>query len=120
MSETPTRELDELRRLGEELRRVFADERRAIAALDHPALERVADDKRRLVAALSLSGVRTKKSPEARALFAAIRVEARATAELAAAATEAVRALLGYEAGVGYDRRARRVTADHTRTLTAL
>ena len=49
-------------------------------------------------------------APALRALFAALRVEAHANALLASAATEAVRALLGYETTGGYDRAARRTT----------
>jgi hypothetical protein len=112
-------QLDALRRMGEELRQLFAEERRAIANLDHDTLERVAKDKTKLVGLLTAAV--PEKSPEVRALFHAIRVEARANAELAAAATAAVRTLLGYEqTGASYDRRARKLTADPTRNLTAL
>lgn len=112
--------LDELRRVGEELRQVFADERRAIAALDHVRLEQLAAAKRAL--ATRLGELRAPAfatgSPAVRDLFAAIGVEARATAMLAATANDAVRALLGYEPGAAaYDRRARRVTPTTTRIL---
>jgi len=53
-------------------------------------------------------------------LFEAIRVEARATAMLAAAATQAVRAMLGYEPAAGYDKKARQLPTGPTRVLTAL
>jgi hypothetical protein len=89
-------ELAELRRVGEELRAVFVEERRAIAALDHARLEQIAEHKR--VLAERLADLRdpalASGSPAVRELFAAIRLEARETAKLAAAASEAVRALL--------------------------
>jgi hypothetical protein len=122
-TETSDAELDalnQLRLLGEELRGVFAEERRAIAALDHAKLEQLAAHKQRLAEALS--AFRTlDKSPVARDLFAAIRVEARATAMLAATAAEAVRTMLGYETTGGYGRGGRRTTSIPTgRTLVAL
>jgi hypothetical protein len=49
-------------------------------------------------------------------VLTAIRVEARATAMLAATANQAVRALLGYEPA-GYDRRAKRISQSPTRIL---
>ena len=102
-------QLDELRTLGEELRQVLADERAAIVALDHERLELLAHRKRMLADQLHHLDLAGSGSPVVRALFAAIRIEARATAMLAATATDAVRKLLGYETG-GYDRRAKRVT----------
>jgi hypothetical protein len=80
-------ELDELRLLGEELRVVFASERTAISKLDH-----------------------VTQHPEARALFEAVRLEARATALLAATASNLVNTMLGRETS-GYDRKARGVTS---------
>ena len=112
------RELDELRRLGEELRQAFADERRAISELDHQRLEQLATVKRTL--AVRLSAFQPTANPELRTLFDAIRTEARATAILAAAATQAVRAMLGYEPAAGYDRKARQLPTGPTRILTAL
>jgi hypothetical protein len=38
---------------------------------------------------------------------------------LAAAATQAVRAMLGYEPAAGYDKKARQLTTGPTRILTA-
>lgn len=112
--------LDRLRLLGEELRRTFAEERRAIASLDHAALERLNDEKRAITQ--QLSEVRGQLPATVGAvvhdLFLALRVEANATAMLAATASEAVRALLGYETSGGYDRRARRdTTTGPTRVL---
>jgi hypothetical protein len=122
----------ELLELGEELRTVFTDERRAIAALDHARLEQLAGRKPehagRLAALAAAAAAETAAAeaagdpagdPATRALFAALRVEAHATALLAAAAAEAVRALLGYETTGGYDRRARPLTAAHARILAA-
>lgn len=120
MTDTELEDLNRLRLLGEELRRLFADERRAIVTLDHARLEQLAADKQRLAEALS--AFRTlERMPAVRDLFAAIRVEARATAMLAATAAEAVRTMLGYENTGGYDRRARRTANIPTgRTLVAL
>jgi hypothetical protein len=100
---------DQLRRVGEELRAVFAAERNAIATLDHEALSKVYVDKQRLVD--ELAQLRTDKPDrELRALFEALRVEAHATALLANHANHAVNALLGREPS-GYDRRANRTMA---------
>jgi regulator of extracellular matrix RemA (YlzA/DUF370 family) len=101
--------VDELRQLGEELRALFGHERRAIAKLDHVQLAQLATMKRTV--ADRLAEVR-RAAPaslprELRDLFAAIQAEARANQMLANTAAEAVRALLGYEAPNGYDRRAR-------------
>jgi len=57
--------------------------------------------------------------PVLRALFAALRVEAHANAMLATAATEAVRAMLGYESTGGYDRAARRTTTQSLQMIRA-
>ncbi|NVB79786.1 MAG: hypothetical protein HOV81_15425 [Kofleriaceae bacterium] len=110
--------LADLTRTGEELRVVFADERAAISKLDHAKLEEVALRKQDLAA--RLEKLRTQVSlqdPLVRDLFAAIRVEARATALLAATATQAVRALLGYAPANAYDRRARQTTSSPGRIL---
>ncbi|MGN6105649.1 MAG: hypothetical protein ACTHU0_11135 [Kofleriaceae bacterium] len=114
------RALNELRIAGEELRRLFAEERAAIAALDHGALERLAAQKLEVARTLAELRDQVTDSPVLRALFASIRVEARATSVLAAAATESVRALLGYDQGTGgYDRRARQVTTQSSRLLVS-
>src|SRR5262245_34827385 len=110
-------ELDELRRLGEELRQAFAEERVAISELDHERLEELAGTKRAL--AERLATYKPTTCPTLRALFEAIRIEARATAMLAATATQAVRAMLGYEPAAGYDKRARQLSNGPTRILTA-
>lgn len=104
--------LDELRRIGEELRQAFADERRAISSLDHERLVALASHKEQLASQLSLlrEPALATGSPAVRDLFAAIRVEAQATAILATTAVEAVRSMLGYETGGSYDRRAKRIT----------
>lgn len=104
-----TRELDELRLLGEELRVVFASERTAISALDHAALATLADTKSRLATRLAALAPLATANPEARALFEAVRLEAQATALLAATASNLVNTMLGRETH-GYDRRARGVT----------
>jgi hypothetical protein len=114
-----TDSLDELRRIAEELRTVFASERAAIATLDHGQLETLAQTKRELATRLgALRDAGLETSPAVRDLFAAIRVEARATAMLAQTANQAVRALLGYETG-GYDRRGGRITQGPSRILAA-
>jgi hypothetical protein len=104
--------LSDLRELGEELRATFAEERRAIGALDHAKLTYLAVHKQHLAERL---GEARSTAPEAesavlRQLFTALRVEAQANALLATVANEAVRAMLGYEPHVGYDRSARRTT----------
>jgi hypothetical protein len=109
---SPERWLEQLRELGEELRATFAEERRAIGALDHARLTYLAVHKQHL--AERLAEARTTApvvdAPVVRALFSALRVEAHANAMLATAATEAVRAMLGYQTTGGYDRSARRTT----------
>lgn len=110
--------LGDLRRTGEELRVVFAEERTAISALDHAKLEEIALRKQDIAA--RLEKLRTQVSlqdPLIRDLFEAIRIEARATALLAATATQAVRALLGYAPANAYDRRARQQTSTPGRIL---
>jgi parvulin-like peptidyl-prolyl isomerase len=112
--------LDELRRTGEELRALFADERRAISSLDHAKLEELATAK--LEIAQRLEKLRTSldaTDPLVRDLFIAIRTEARATAILAQAATQAVRSILGYTPANAYDRRARQQTSGPGRVLAA-
>jgi hypothetical protein len=103
-------ELDELRLLGEELRVVFASERTAISTLDHDALTMLAETKSRLAIRLAELAPLASTNPEARALFEAVRLEAQATALLAATASNLVNTMLGRETN-GYDRRARGVTS---------
>ena len=113
--------LDNLRELGEELRETFAEERRAIGALDHARLTYLAVHKQHLAERLgeARDAAPVSDLPAMRALFAALRVEAHANALLASAATEAVRAMLGYESGPGYDRRARPTTVQPLLTIRA-
>ena len=110
-----TTPLDDLRRLGEQLRQAFADERLAIAKLDHVRLAGLADTKRELV--VRLSSLPRVESTEARELLSLLRVEARATAMLASTANTAVRLVLGYEPAPSYDRRARQVSTGPSRIL---
>ena len=111
---------DQLRRLGEELRGVFADERTAIGKLDHEALAFLAERKRQLADAIGQVPVPAVRSPELKALFEAIRTEAHANALLARTATDAVRALLGIETTpAGYDRRAHATTTSRVPRLLA-
>jgi hypothetical protein len=113
--------LDGLRELGEELRATFAEERRAIGALDHARLTYLAVHKQHLAERLAeaRTAAPAAEAPMLRQLFAALRVEAHANAMLAGAATEAVRALLGYESSGGYDRSARRTTTQPMQLLRA-
>lgn len=101
-------QLDQLRQLGEELRSVFAAERRAISTLDHEQLTLLAEQKSRIATALAELVPHVSDNPEAKALFTAIRNEAHATAMLAATATSLVNVRLGRETH-GYDRRANRM-----------
>lgn len=108
----------ELCRTGEELRVVFAEERRAISTLDHGKLEELANAK--IAIARKLDALRAKvdtQDPAVRDLFTAIRSEAQATALLASAATQAVRQMLGYQPANAYDRRARQYTSGPGRVL---
>jgi hypothetical protein len=113
--------LDGLRELGEELRATFAEERRAIGALDHARLTYLAVHKQHLADRLAEARATAPgiNAPMLRELFSALRVEAHANALLAKAATEAVRAMLGYESTGGYDRAARRTTTQPLRMLRA-
>ena len=113
--------LDGLRELGEELRATFAEERRAIGALDHARLTYLAVHKQHLAERLAeaRNAAPAAEAPMLRQLFAALRVEAHANAMLASAATDAVRALLGYESTGGYDRAARRITTHPMQLLRA-
>ncbi len=102
-------QLDELRLFGHELRAVFTAERHAIATLDHEQLLVLAESKQRVAARLAELQPLITKNGEARMLFEAIRVEARATALLAAMAMNVVQSMLGTEP-TGYDRRANRTS----------
>ena len=99
----------ELRQVGEELRQAFADERRAICSLDSARLAELALHKEQLATKLAelREGALGTGSLSVKELFDAIRIEARATAMLAATAAEAVRAMLGYQTSGAYDRRAK-------------
>lgn len=113
--------LDELRRIGEELRQAFADERRAISSLDHGRLVVLAAHKEQLASQLSVlrEPALATGSAAVKDLFAAIRVEAQATAILATSAVEAVRLMLGYQSTGGYDRRAHRTSSVIPRLLVS-
>lgn len=110
-----------LRELGEELRETFAEERRAIGALDHARLTYLAVHKQHLAERLAeaRAAAPAGDAPMLRQLFAALRVEAHANAMLATAATEAVRAMLGHESTGGYDRAARRTSTQPMRMILA-
>ena len=113
--------LHELRQVGEELRQVFVDERRAISSLDSVRLEQLATHKE--LRASKLAELRgpalATGSTAVKDLFVAIRIEAQATAILAATAAQAVRGMLGYETSAGYDRRARQSITVAPRLTTA-
>jgi hypothetical protein len=113
--------LSDLRELGEELRATFADERRAIGALDHAKLTYLAVHKQHLADRLAeaRNAAPQAESPVLRQLFTALRAEAHANALLATVANEAVRALLGYESSDAYSRSARRTTTQPIRNLLA-
>lgn len=118
---THERWLEQLRELGEELRATFAEERRAIGALDHARLTYLAVHKQHLAEQLAQArdAAPVVDAPVVRELFTALRAEAQANALLATVATEAVRALLGYQSTGGYDRAARRTTTPPLRTILA-
>jgi hypothetical protein len=104
--------------LGAELSRAFADERSAIATLDHERITALHEAKTALVRELAELLPIAQRDPELRRVFALLRTEAHATAMLAAAAGAGVRALLGYETTSRYDRRARQITEGPSRVLT--
>lgn len=114
-------DLVRLRELGEELRALFADERKAIATLDHAHLTYLAEQKQRVAAALGELHARMTPvdAPELKLLLEAVRIEAGANAILAAAAGDAVRALLGYEPAAGYNRRAKPISSHPLRLLAS-
>src|SRR5688572_3664203 len=92
---------DRIRELATALRGCFAAERVAIARLDGKALVELAAAKQQLgdrlaaaVADAALTATTVGADPELRELLSAVRVEARATALLAGAASGGVRALL--------------------------
>jgi hypothetical protein len=119
---TDTQRIETLRSLGEELRATLAEERKAIARLDHERLEWLAEQKRRVAQQLAdaRTGAPLPMSPDLKNLFEALRVEVRATAMLARTAAEAVRGLLGVESTGGYDRYAKKTsTTGPVRILTA-
>jgi hypothetical protein len=105
--------LDEV---GQELCALFAEERAAIAALDYARIEALVPKKHELAARLARVA---EHAPQASEMIERIRIEAQATAMLAATAADAVRALLGYSAN-GYDRRARQTTSSSTRVVVAI
>jgi len=113
--------LSDLRELGEELRETFAEERRAIGALDHAKLTYLAVHKQHLAGRLAeaRNAAPQAESPVLRQLFTALRAEAHANALLATVANEAVRALLGYESSDAYSRSARRTSTQPIRNLLA-
>jgi len=119
MTDLETQWLSNLRDLGEELRAAFAEERHAISSLDYARLSYLASHKQQLAERLALARdtAPAVNAPLLKELFAALRVEAQANVLLANIATEAVRALLGYESTGGYDRAARRTTHSPLRIL---
>lgn len=102
-----------------ELCALLADERRAIAALDHARLETIAPAKLALAERLGALRPADSRDPDDHAWLARVRAEAHATALLAVTAADAVRVLLGYDTR-GYDRRAQPTTSGSTRVLAAL
>lgn len=111
--------LEQLRELGEELQAMFAEERRAIGALDHARLTYLAVHKQHLAERLAEARATAPvvDAPAMRELFTALRSEAQANAMLARVANDAVRAMLGYETSDGYDRAARRTSTIPMRML---
>lgn len=101
---------EQLETVAEELCAVFAEERRAIAALDHSRIEELAVRKQALAGELAAL-CKADGTPAIRPFVERVRIEASATALLASTASNAIRAALGQESN-GYDRRAR-VTTSH-------
>lgn len=112
--------LDEIRLVAEELRAAFADERRAITALDGPRLEWLAEHKARGCARLEALIKSAPPDPALRVILTAVRAEAQTNAALARIAAEAVRGMLGQSPlTTTYDRRARTSTAPASVRLLA-
>lgn len=99
---------EQLETVAEALCAVFAEERRAIAALDHSRIGELAARKQALAGELSAL-CKTAGTSAVRPLVERVRIEASATALLASTASNAIRAALGQETS-GYDRRARMTT----------
>ena len=111
---------DDIQRLGAELRATFAAEREAITTLDHARLEQIAVTKRDLAARLRQAVAAATPDPASRELFAALRIEAHATAVLAVVATTAVHAMLGNDvAEQHYEHQARRINHGSSKIVTA-
>jgi hypothetical protein len=100
---------EQLETVAEELCAVFAEERHAIASLDHIRIEELAARKHALAGELAAL-CKADGSSRVRPLVERVRIEASATALLASTASAAIRAALGQEAA-GYDRRARITTS---------
>jgi hypothetical protein len=100
---------DQLETVADELCAVFAEERHAIAALDHTRIDELAVCKHALAGELAAL-CKADGTSRVRQFIERIRVEASATALLASTATSAIRAALGQESA-GYDRRARIMTS---------
>jgi hypothetical protein len=96
---------DQLETVTDELCAVFAEERNAIARLDHACIEELAARKQALAGELAAL-CKADGTSRVRPLVERVRIEASATALLAATASSAIRAVLGQETS-GYDRRAR-------------
>jgi hypothetical protein len=100
---------EQIETLADELCAVFAEERHAIAALDHTRIDELAARKHALAGELAAL-CKADGTPTVRPIIERIRIEASATALLASTASAAIRAALGQEAA-GYDRRARITTS---------
>ena len=96
---------EQLESVTDELCAVFAEERQAIATLDHARIEELAARKHTLAGELAAL-CKADGTSRVRPLVERVRIEASATALLASTASNAIRAALGQESN-GYDRRAR-------------
>jgi hypothetical protein len=99
---------EQLESVTDELCAVFAEERQAIATLDHVRIVELAG--KRVLACGELAALcKADGTSRVRPLVERVRIEASATALLASTASSAIRAALGQESS-GYDRRARITT----------
>jgi hypothetical protein len=114
-----TQALDELRLLIDELRASFAEQRRAISQLAGDRVSWLVSHQSqicsRIESLLSTSGDRESAPEPLRQLMAAARVEAEATAMLAAIAAQNVRHLIEQREPSGYN-----ATARPTRTTAPI
>ncbi len=102
-----------------ELRGVLAEERDAVARLDHDAVDGLTARKHAIVGALEALPP-APLDGETRRLVTRARLELAANAALIAVARDGISAVLGHAPGVGYDRRAHRYSESQSLRIITL